>query len=89
MKATRKIPKGQTFKVVVEPDDDRWHAYCPALDKYGAATWGNTKRKALKHIQEVVQMVVDELTEEGTPLPKRRQDVVEVFPVSVTLSHAD
>ena len=51
------------FKVVVEPDEDRWHAYCPALETYGAATWGNTEAEAFRHIQEVVQMVVDELLE--------------------------
>ena len=28
------------FKVVIEPDDDRWHAYCPALVERGGATWG-------------------------------------------------
>lgn len=88
MKQTSKVKASYTFKAVVEPDDDRWHAYCPALEKYGAATWGNTKEEALKHIEEVVQIVVDELTEEGTPLPEVGQDVVEVFPVSVTVSHA-
>ena len=88
MKRTSQVQKSYTFKVVVEPDDDRWHAYCPALEKYGAVTWGNTKEEALNHIQEVVQMVVDELAEEGSPIPERGQDVVEVFPVSVTVSHA-
>jgi hypothetical protein len=29
-----------TFKVVVEPDEDRWRAYCPALEAQGASTWG-------------------------------------------------
>jgi predicted RNase H-like HicB family nuclease len=38
--------KSYLFRVVVEPDEDRWHAYCPALDKYGAATWGYTKEEA-------------------------------------------
>ena len=77
-----------TFKVVVEPDDDRWHAYCPALEKYGASTWGNTKEEAFKHIQEVVQMVVDELLEEGTTIPQVPKESVQVFPVSITVSHA-
>ena len=56
-----------TFNVVIEPDDDRWHAYCPALEQYGAATWGYTEEEALRHIQEVVQMVVAELREDGVP----------------------
>lgn len=58
-----------TFNVVVEPDEDRWHAYCPALRKYGASTWGQTHEEAYRHIQEVVEMIVEELREDGLPIP--------------------
>jgi predicted RNase H-like HicB family nuclease len=58
-----------TFSVVVEPDEDAWFAYCPALKVYGAATWGSTREEALRHIREVVGMVVAELVEEGEDLP--------------------
>jgi predicted RNase H-like HicB family nuclease len=71
--------KAYTFKVVVEPDEDRWHAYCPALEQYGAATWGNTREEALKHIQEVVQMVIEELAEDGIPIPEGHRSDVQVF----------
>ena len=71
--------KTYTFKVVVEPDEDRWHAHCPALEQYGAATWGNTREEALKHIQEVVQMVIDELAEDGIPIPEGPRSDVQVF----------
>ncbi len=27
-----------TYVVLVEPDEDAWHAWCPALQGYGAAT---------------------------------------------------
>ena len=57
--------KTYSFKVVVEPDEDLWHAYCPALVNHGAATWGHTQQEALKHIHEVVQMVVQSLIEHG------------------------
>jgi predicted RNase H-like HicB family nuclease len=71
--------KTYTFKVVVEPDEDRWHAYCPALEQYGAATWGNTHDEALRHIQEVVQMVIEELAEDGIPIPEGPRSDVQVF----------
>ena len=58
------------FKVVIEPDDDTWHAYCPALLPQGAATWGHTREEALKHIDEVVHMIVAELIEDGEPIPE-------------------
>jgi len=71
--------KTYTFKVVVEPDENRWHAYCPALEQYGAATWGNTHEEALKHIQEVVEMVIEELAEDGIPIPEGLRSDVQVF----------
>jgi predicted RNase H-like HicB family nuclease len=58
-----------TYRVVVEPDEDAWHAWCPALQSYGAATWGKTQAEALRHIREVVAMVVAELIEDGETLP--------------------
>ena len=58
-----------TYSLVVEPDEDAWHAYCPALQKYGAATWGVTRAEALQHSREVVAMVVGELIEDGETLP--------------------
>ena len=60
--------KTYSFKVLVEPDGNRWHASCPVLAQYGAATWGDTKEEALRHIREVVEMVVEELTDERIPL---------------------
>ena len=58
------------FRVVVEPDEDRWVSYCPALEQYGAATWGYTEEEALKHIREVVEMVLTELVEDNLPIPE-------------------
>ena len=74
--------KTYTFRVVVEPDGDRWHAYCPALEHYGAATWGNTQEEALKHIHEVVSIVVEELLEDGMQIPEGPDGDVTVFPES-------
>lgn len=61
-----------SFKVVVEADEDArgnpaWHAYCPALVNVGGATSGRTREEALKNINEVVRMIVEEFIEEGTP----------------------
>jgi predicted RNase H-like HicB family nuclease len=62
--------KTYVFRVVIEPDEGRWSAYCPALRQYAAMTWGNTREEALKHIREVVHMVVEELIEDGEPIPE-------------------
>jgi predicted RNA binding protein YcfA (HicA-like mRNA interferase family)/predicted RNase H-like HicB family nuclease len=76
--------KTYVFRVVIEPDEDRWSAHCPALLKYSAVTWGNTQEEALKHIQEVVQLVVEELMEDGEPIPEDVQVSQEPL-VAVTL----
>ena len=66
--------KTYNFGIVVEPDGERWHAFCPALLEHGAATWGHTRPEALQYIQEVVQMVVESLMEHGEPLPAEYAD---------------
>jgi len=76
-----------SFKVVLEPDEDTqgnpaWHAYCPALETLGGATSGRTKQEALTNINEVVRMIVQELIEEGKPLPETPADSVEIEEVS-------
>ena len=70
--------KTYTFKVVVEPDEDRWHAYCPLLERQGAATWGASRQEALKNIEEVVRLVVESMAEHGEPLPEGPPDEVQV-----------
>lgn len=76
--------KTYTFKVVVEPDEDfegnpsGWHAYCPALARQGASTWGETEAEALDHINNVVRMVVDSMREHGEQIPEEPGDQVEV-----------
>lgn len=67
-----------SFKVVIEPDDGGFHAYCPALRAYGAVTQGSTEAEAARNIHEVIQMIVDELREDGIALPIPSGDDVEV-----------
>ncbi len=64
--------KSYVFRVVVEEDqfdDGRagFSAYCPSLE--GAYTWGETREQALERIQEAVKLILDELREEGKPIP--------------------
>jgi len=71
--------KTSAFKVIVEPDGDRWHAWCPALLRQGGATWGYSQEEALKNIDEVVKMVVESLVEHGEPVPEEPGEDVQVF----------
>lgn len=72
--------KSYGFRIVVEPDDGRWVASCPALEENGAATWGRTREEALKNIQEVVRMTVESMLAHGEPVPEGPVGEVQVFP---------
>ncbi len=61
--------KSYIFPITLERDEDAWRAYVPGLEEKGAATWGQTKEEALRNIQEVAQMVIEVLIEDGEPLP--------------------
>jgi len=61
--------KSYLFRVVLEPDEDVWRAYIPELEAKGGATWGHTKEEALRNIQEVAQLVIEGLLEDGEALP--------------------
>ena len=74
--------KTYSFRVVVERDGDRWHSCCPALKSQGAVSWGQTEEEALRNIQEVVQMVVEEILEDRKTLPVWPEGEVAVFPDS-------
>jgi predicted RNase H-like HicB family nuclease len=65
--------KTSVFRVVIEPDEDRWSAHGPALLTDGAATWGNPPEEALKPHQAVVQMGIEPLREDGGPIPQDLQ----------------
>ena len=57
------------FQVVIEPDEDRWRAYCPELEEYGGATWGYTRKEAEKNIREVLAMVLETMVEHNYSIP--------------------
>ena len=57
-------------------------AYCPALQSIGGATSGRTREEALKNINIVVHMIVQEFVEDGKPLPEGPDDAVEVAEIS-------
>ena len=62
--------KSYVLQVTLERDEDAWRAVVPELESRGAATWGMSRDEALKNIQEVAQLVVEELLASGEPLPE-------------------
>ena len=63
--------KSYIFKVVIEEDafengNNAYHASAPALK--GCHTWGHTHDEALTHIQEAVELYVEDLIDAGESL---------------------
>ena len=71
--------KAYVFRIIVEPDEDRWVAYSPTLKTQGGATWGYTQEEALENIRQVLQMTVTSMMEHGEPIPEDPENDVQVF----------
>jgi predicted RNase H-like HicB family nuclease len=61
--------KTYIFPIEIEESSDGWSVRVPSLENRGAATWGRSRDEALRNIQEVAQMVVEEMIEDGESLP--------------------
>lgn len=71
---SRKDTKTYTFNVEIEPDNDRWFACCPILEDRGGATWGHTRKEALKNIREVLEMTIESMIDHGESIPEESSD---------------
>ena len=56
-----------TYQLVIEPDEDRFHAYCPELPD--CRTWGDSEAEALQHLLEAVELYLESLIADGEPIP--------------------
>ena len=80
--------KTYNFRVVIEPDEDRWIAYSPILEHVGGATWGYTKEEARANIYDVLKMTVASMIAHGEPIPEvpvRNSDVTEESQITITI----
>lgn len=78
--------KSYLFKVIIEQDENAYHAYCPVLK--GCHTWGYTQQEALKNIKEAVEAYVMSLIKHCDEIPVEPQEQVQVLPeplVAVTV----
>lgn len=54
-------------EICVESDDDRFHAYCPALK--GVHVDGKTADEALENAREAIVLYIKSLIKHGDPIP--------------------
>jgi predicted RNase H-like HicB family nuclease len=82
--------KSYTFRAVIEedtfPDGGKgYFAYVPELEHLGAATQGKTPQEALKNLQEVLEMIIEEFVEEKQAIPPEAVKVSDETLVTVTI----
>lgn len=73
--------KTYVFKVVIEPDEDRYHAEIPSLP--GCYSWGYTYEEALKNIKEAAELWLEMLAENHEPIPEEDPEVIRKAPVTL------
>ncbi len=57
------------YAVVIEKTDTGYSAYVPDLP--GCVSVGNTRQEMDRNIREAVELYLDELREQGAPIPLR------------------
>lgn len=55
------------FTVVIEPDEEGYHAFVPALP--GCHTFGDTLDEARANIAEAMSLHVESMQQDGEPIP--------------------
>jgi predicted RNase H-like HicB family nuclease len=53
--------------VVLEPDEEGFHVFCPALK--GCHSWGGTKEEALQNIAEAIRLWLETAERRGVSIP--------------------
>lgn len=62
-------------QVIIYPgEDDYWVAQCPSLPP--CISQGKTKEEAIANIQEAIELYLEELQEEGRPIPEDQVETV-------------
>jgi len=65
--------KEYQFTVVIEPDEQGYHVYVPALP--GCHSFGNTVEEAQTNILEAIEVHVETMLEDGESVPLQREPV--------------
>jgi antitoxin HicB len=73
--------KRYIYGIIIEPDDDRFHAEIPALP--GCDSWGYTYDEALTNIKEAAELWLETLAEDGEPIAEEDPKVLKEAPITL------
>lgn len=69
------------FRILLEPDEDRYYAEVPALP--GCHSWGGTYEEALVNIKEALELWIEVKREAGEPIPLETPDAIRKAKITV------
>jgi predicted RNase H-like HicB family nuclease len=75
--------KTYVFRVVIEPDEDRYYAEVPALPD--CHSWGYTYEEALKNIKEAAELCLEAMAEDGESIPEEDFETLRKAPITLGL----
>ena len=84
LRATRSAPASGTpyiYRVVIEPDDGRYHAEIPTLP--GCYSWGRTYEETMQNINEAVELWLEVKKEAGEPIPVEEPETIRNATITV------
>ena len=73
--------KVYNYSIVMEPDENGYHAYVPALN--GCHSFGNTIEEAKENITQAIQLHIEAMLEDGETIPEELEPTF-VTKLSVT-----
>lgn len=73
-----------TYQIVLVQEDDKWWAYIPELP--GVFGLGNLEEEAKKDITIALELYLDDMREEGKPLPMPHVRRLETSQIDVAVS---
>jgi predicted RNase H-like HicB family nuclease len=62
------------FTIVIEPDEDSFHAFVPVLP--GCHSFGESVEEAKKNIAEAIELHVESMLEDGEEIPLEKEPVL-------------
>jgi predicted RNase H-like HicB family nuclease len=62
------------FTIVIEPDEESFHAFVPVLP--GCHSFGESVEEAKKNIAEAIELHVESMIEEGEEIPIEKEPVL-------------
>jgi predicted RNase H-like HicB family nuclease len=75
------LGKRYVYRIIIEPDDDRFYAEIPALP--GCYSWGYTYEEAFRNIKKAAELWLETLSEDSELILEEDPKVLQEAPITL------